>query len=119
MFIPQKNHQDTKILKTQEWIETNFSHSLSVEALAKELRMSPRNFNRRFKSARKETFVKYVQQVRIEAARKELENGKLSLDEISVRVGYENVSFFRRIFKQSTGLSPTDYKNKFFQYLDG
>jgi len=119
MFIPQKNHQDTKILKTQEWIETNFSHSLSVEALAKELGMSSRNFNRRFKSATKETFVKYLQQVRIEAAKKELENGKLSFDEISVRVGYENVSFFRRIFKQSTGLSPTDYKNKFFQYLDG
>ena len=80
--------------------------------------MSLRNFNRRFKSATGKSAVKYLQQVRIEAAKKELENGKLSFDEISFTVGYENVSFFRRIFKQGTGLSLTAYQKKFFQYID-
>jgi transcriptional regulator GlxA family with amidase domain len=80
--------------------------------------MSPRNFNRRFKAASGETVVKYLQQVRVEAAKKELEDGKLSFDKVSTRVGYENVSFFRRIFKQSTGLSPLAYRKKFFQYAE-
>lgn len=118
IFIPEKNHQDAKILKIQNWIEKNFSNSVSIENLAKKASMSLRNFNRRFKSATGKSAVKYLQQVRIEAAKKELENGKLSFDEISFTVGYENVSFFRRIFKQGTGLSLTAYQKKFFQYID-
>jgi YesN/AraC family two-component response regulator len=62
--------------------------------------------------------VKYLQQVKIEAAKKELEDGKRSFEEIYVHVGYDNVSFFRRIFKQGTGLSPAAYREKFFQYVD-
>jgi transcriptional regulator GlxA family with amidase domain len=118
MFIPEKNHQDSQVLKIQKWIETNYNHSLSIEALAEKAGMSPRNFNRRFKAASGETVVKYLQQVRVEAAKKELEDGKLSFDKVSTRVGYENVSFFRRIFKQNTGLSPLAYRKKFFQYAE-
>ena len=118
IFIPEKNHQDAKIIRIQNWIEKNFSNNVSIENLAKKAGMSPRNFNRRFKSATGESAVKYLQQMRIEAAKKELENGKLSFDEISFKVGYENVSFFRRIFKQGTGLSPAAYQKKFFQYID-
>lgn len=117
IFIPEKNHQDSKILKIQEWIETNFNHRLSIETLSKKSGMSPRNFNRRFKAATGETVVKYLQLVRIEAAKKELEDGRRSFDEISFHVGYENVSFFRRVFKKGTGLSPAAYQKKNFDIL--
>jgi transcriptional regulator GlxA family with amidase domain len=116
--VAEKNHNDSKILKAQEWIERNFTQNISIEILAKKVEMSTRNFNRRFKTATGETVVKYLQQVRIEAAKKELEDVKLSFDAISVHVGYENVSFFRRIFKQATGLSPAKYREKFFQYVE-
>jgi transcriptional regulator GlxA family with amidase domain len=118
VYVPEKNHKDSQILKIQEWIEMHFSHSLSIEKLAKKAEMSPRNFNRRFKAATGGVVVKYLQQVRIEAAKKELEDGNRSFDDISVHVGYENVSFFRRIFKQGTGLSPADYRRKFFKYVE-
>jgi transcriptional regulator GlxA family with amidase domain len=117
VFIPEKNHQDSQILRAQKVIESKYRQSLSIEDLAKASGMSPRNFNRRFKAATGESTIKYLQQIRIEAAKKELENGKRSFDEISVNVGYENVSFFRRIFKQGTGLSPALYQKKFFRYL--
>lgn len=118
VFIPEKNHQDLKILKIQERIETNFNHSFSIESLAKKSGMSQRNLNRRFKAATGESVVKYLQLVRIEAAKKELEDGRRSFDEVSFHVGYENVSFFRRIFKKATGLSPAAYQKKFIQYVE-
>ncbi len=117
IFIPEKNHKDTEIFKIQEWIENNSNQSLSIEELAKKSGMSPRNFNRRFKAATGETAVKYLQLVRIEAAKKALEDGRRSFDEIAFGVGYENVSFFRRVFKQGTGLTPAVYQKKFFQYV--
>ncbi|MFT5259644.1 MAG: transcriptional regulator GlxA family with amidase domain [Saprospiraceae bacterium] len=117
IFLPEKNHQDSEILKIQQWIESNFSHRFSIQTLANKADMSPRNFNRRFKVATGETAVKYLQLVRIEAAKKELENSRRSFDEISFNVGYENVSFFRRIFKQGTGLTPAAYQERFFNLL--
>ncbi len=114
IFIPEKNHLDEEILAIQHWIETHYQQSISIEILARKAAMSPRNFNRRFKAATGITAVKYLQQIRIEAAKKELEDGTRSFDEISFHVGYENVSFFRRIFKQTTGLSPAAYRKKFW-----
>lgn len=116
IFIPEKNHQDLEILKIQEWIEANFNQSLSVQGLAEQATMSTRNFNRRFKAATGETAVKYLQLVRVEATKKALEDSRLSFDEISSNVGYENVSFLRRVFKKTTGLSPAEYQKKFFPY---
>lgn len=117
-FLPEKNHQDAEILKIQEWIETSFTQSFSIEALAEQFGMSSRTLKRRFKAATGETPVKYLQQVRIEAAKKQLENGRRSFDEIAFEIGYENVSFFRTIFKRATGLSPNGYRSKFFQYVE-
>jgi len=117
IFIPEKNHQDVEILKIQEWIEKNLSQHFSINALAEKACMSSRNFNRRFKQAVGETALKYLQLVRVEAAKKGLENGRRSFNEISLNVGYENVSFFRRVFKRETGLTPAEYRKKFFQYV--
>ena len=118
IFLPEKNHQDAEILKIQEWLEQSYSKPLSVKDFAKKAGMSERNFNRRFKSATGMTAIKYLQQIRVEVAKKQLENGRRSFDEISFHVGYENVSFFRRLFKRATGLSPATYRSKFFQYIE-
>ncbi|WP_028865887.1 GlxA family transcriptional regulator [Psychromonas aquimarina] len=118
MFIPEKNHLDAQILKVQEWMEDNFNHNLANETLAQKVDMSTRNFNRRFKAATGTTVVNYVQLLRTEKAKKELEDGRKSFDEISYNVGYENVSFFRRLFKKHTGLSPKEYQQKFFRFVE-
>ncbi|WP_159084683.1 GlxA family transcriptional regulator [Dongshaea marina] len=117
MFVPEKNHQDPKILKAQEWMEDNFSQNLPNETLAEKAGMSTRNFNRRFKAATGLTVVNYIQLLRTEKAKKALEDGRKSFDEISSDVGYENVSFFRRLFKKHTGLTPADYQKKFFKFV--
>ena len=105
------------MLSVQDWMEDNLSQSISVELLASRVNMSPRHFNRRFKKATGETALNYLQLIRIEAAKKQLEATEMAFDDIAFNLGYTNVSFFRSIFKRSTGLTPMEYKNKFPQYL--
>jgi transcriptional regulator GlxA family with amidase domain len=115
VFNPEKNHSDREILKAQEWIEKNYRGSVSLEVLAEKTNMSSRQFNRRFKSATGETGIKYLQLVRVEAAKTDLINTDQSFDEISLNVGYENVSFFRRVFESNTNVTPAEYRKKFGQ----
>ena len=75
--------------------------------------MSLRQFNRRFKSATGETAVKYLQHTRVEAAKVLMVTSGGAFDEIAPMVGYENVSFFRRVFKNSTGTTPAEFRRKF------
>jgi len=113
VFIPEKNHQDIDISNIQNFIENNLNSDLTIEKLAAMSGMSTRNFNRRFKAATGETAVKYIQLVRVEAAKSQLENNSCTFDQIAYDLGYENTSFFRRIFKRTTGLSPSSYRKKF------
>jgi len=57
--------------------------------------------------------IDYLQNLRLEAAKRLLEAGQLPVDEISAEVGYEDASFFRRLFKRRTGLTPSQYRRMF------
>ena len=115
VFNPEKNHNDNEISEIQEWMEENFKNNVNLEALAKNMGISLRQFNRRFRSATGESGIKYLQLIRVEAAKLDLVGTKKSFEEISLNVGYENVSFFRRIFKRDTGVAPGVYRQKFGQ----
>jgi transcriptional regulator GlxA family with amidase domain len=75
--------------------------------------MSPRNFIRRFKKATGLTPSDYVQRLRVRAARRMLEDGEASVQEVGERVGYTDRAFFRAVFKRHTGVAPADYKKRF------
>jgi transcriptional regulator GlxA family with amidase domain len=115
VFVPEKNHSDRGILKAQDWIEENYQKNVNLQELAATTGVSLRQFNRRFKSATGETGIKYLQLVRIEAAKMALVNTDQSFEDISRNAGYENVSFFRRVFKSNTSVTPVVYRQKFSQ----
>jgi transcriptional regulator GlxA family with amidase domain len=115
VFVPEKNHSDRGILKAQDWIEDNYQKNVNLQELAAKTGVSLRQFNRRFKSATGETSLKYLQLVRIEAAKMALINTDQSFEDISRNAGYENVSFFRRVFKSNTSVTPVVYRQKFSQ----
>lgn len=115
-FMPQKFHDDIAIKRAQNTIEENYSDNLLIDDLAAAASLSTRQFNRRFKESTGETVTKYIQLIRVEAAKKKLESSDLAFAQIAIIVGYENVSFFRRVFKQVTSLSPSAYRKKFCQY---
>ncbi|UCB50965.1 MAG: GlxA family transcriptional regulator [Deltaproteobacteria bacterium] len=113
IFQFQKDHNDRRILAVQKLIEENFDQDYPYEELASRFGMSRRTFERRFKAATGDTPLVYLQRVRVEAAKRLLESQKLSFDEITYRVGYEDSSTFRKIFLKQTGLRPKEYQRRF------
>ena len=113
IFQIQKKHHDDQILAVQEWIEENFDHNFNYDTLARKNGMSRRTLERRFKAATGETPLTYQQNIRVETAKRLLENGNRSFDEITYRVGYEDSSTFRKVFLKQTRLRPAEYRKKF------
>ncbi|WP_207513960.1 GlxA family transcriptional regulator [Longitalea luteola] len=113
IFQIQKNHGDDVVTQAQTFIEENMTERISFEALASRLAVSRRNFDRRFIKATGNTPVEYLQRVKVEVAKRELENGRKTVFEVMSEVGYSDDKAFREVFKRITGLSPLDYKAKF------
>ncbi|MBD0294907.1 MAG: helix-turn-helix domain-containing protein [Flavisolibacter sp.] len=113
MFVGQKAHQDQAVLEAQEYIEQNFQEKITVDELSDNLGVGRRTFERRFKKATSNTVVEYIQRVKIEAAKKQLESGRKTVNEVMYDVGYTDTKAFRDVFKKITGMSPVDYRNKY------
>lgn len=113
MFNVHKSHGDKAILCAQELIESEFANAIKMEDLAKKVGISPRHFIRRFKKATDETPLSYLQQIRIERAKSYLETTSETVNEITQSIGYENSSSFRKLFKDATGLTPSEYRSRF------
>ncbi len=113
MFKGQKLHEDEPVKKAQEFIENNFQEKITIDQLASMLALGRRNMERRFKKATCNTVTEYIQRVKIEAAKKNLETGRKNINEVMYEVGYSDTKAFRTIFKRITGLSPIEYRNKY------
>jgi transcriptional regulator GlxA family with amidase domain len=113
IFSGQKNHKDENILKAQAYIEQNFKEKIAVDDLCDNLALSRRTFERRFKKATANTVWEYLQRVKVEAAKKELELGRKTVSEIMYEVGYSDPKAFRDVFRKVTSMTPLDYLNKY------
>lgn len=113
IFRGQKDHEDTVIIKAQEFIEHHYSDKITVDGLASMMALSRRHLERRFKKATSNTVIEYMQRVRIEAAKMSLETLRENVNEVMYNVGYTDTKAFRMIFKKITGVSPVEYRNKY------
>ncbi|HRX00131.1 MAG TPA: helix-turn-helix domain-containing protein, partial [Cyclobacteriaceae bacterium] len=113
IFKGQKIHNDPEIVKVQEYIEENFMEKITVDELSREFGIGRRTLERRFKKATHNTVIEYIQRVKIEASKKELEAGRKTINEVMFDVGYTDNKAFRDVFRKVAGLSPLEYKNKY------
>lgn len=113
MFSGQKSHEDKEVLKAQEYIETHFKDKFSVDDLCDEIGVGRRTFERRFKNSTTNTIFEYIQRVKIEAAKTELEKGAKTVSQVMFEVGYNDTKAFREIFKRITGMTPVAYKERY------
>jgi transcriptional regulator GlxA family with amidase domain len=110
---PRSGHDDEGIQRAQNWLFEHFREPIDIDALAAKVGMSPRNFGRRFKAATGAAPLAYIHRLRIDSARHYLENAQRSVQEICTTVGYDDVAFFRALFRRHTGTSPREYRARF------
>lgn len=112
-FSPATEHGDMAIARTQEWLSVHYAEPQVLETLCQIAGLTERSFKRRFRSATGYSPICYVQQLRVEEAKRKLERTNDPVDEIAYQVGYENIAFFRRVFKRFSGVTPSIYRRRF------
>lgn len=113
VFMGQKAHADQAVRAVQEYIEGRYTEKITVEALADRHAIGRRTLERRFRQATGNSIVEYVQRVRVEAAKKRLENSRKSVSEVMYEVGYNDTKAFRDIFSKYCGMSPVGYRERY------
>ncbi|MBV8252593.1 MAG: helix-turn-helix domain-containing protein [Chitinophaga sp.] len=113
IFKFQHEHGDETITLAQKYIEQNYQQPLTLESMATHCSMSVRNFCRRFENATTNTPFEYLQRVRIEAAKEMLERKQEGIEQVSLHCGYEDVNYFRKIFKRHVAMTPRAYQEKY------
>jgi len=114
IFIGQKKHGDETVLQAQAFIENNPTEILTIDDMCNKFNVGRRTFERRFRKCTGNSIAEYIQRVKVEFAKKRLEEGRKTVNEIIYETGYNDVDAFRRIFKKVTDLSPLEYRKKIF-----
>ena len=112
-FDPPTDHGDAVVRELQRWLHEDGHVGASVDELCRRSQLSRPTFNRRFKRATGHTPVAYLQRLRVEEAKRLLERTDAPVDDVCVRVGYDEAAAFRRVFKRVTSLTPAAYRRKF------
>lgn len=106
-------HSDAQIRRAEDHLRKHFDSDVSIDVLAAGAGMSPRNFIRRFKAATGRLPGAYLQMLRVSAAKDMLEHGATSIQTVCSKIGYEDVAYFRGLFKRHTGMTPAEYREHF------
>lgn len=101
------------VRELQEYITANPTADLSAAALAERMHLSPRHFARVFGAEIGMPPGKYVERVRLEAARDLLEEGTEGLDFVATAAGFGNAQALRRAFVLAYGITPNEYRRRF------
>jgi transcriptional regulator GlxA family with amidase domain len=110
---PRVDHADRAVADAQDWLRDNYARPLRIDDLSARYAMSRRHFTRRFRAATGDTPLAYLHKQRVRAALALLESGTGTVQDISLAVGYDDVAFFRELFRRHTGSTPQDYRRRF------
>lgn len=106
-------HADAVVRRCEDWLAANCREADPVARAVARAGIPARTLKRRFRAATGSTLIERVQELRVERAKRLLESSRLAVDAVSAEVGYEDASFFRRLFRRLTGLSPAEYRRMF------
>ena len=115
IFSGQKQHTDELVLEVQEYLEKKLVEKINMEDLTSKFNVGRRNFDRRFIKATGNTPIEYSQRLKIESAKKAFETNRKTINEVMYEVGYSDVKAFREVFRKFTGISPLEYKKKYYK----
>ncbi|MCH4888568.1 response regulator [Acidaminobacter sp. JC074] len=93
-----------------DYLEKHFSEEISLESVADYLHISPEYLSRLFKKETTKTFIHYLTTLRLEAAKRLIEDTQLKNFEVAEKVGYNEPNYFSYVFKKRYGISPSKYR---------
>jgi transcriptional regulator GlxA family with amidase domain len=112
-LVRARQVDDPAIARCQDWIARRPNVEAPVASMIRVSGLAERTFKRRFGKATGMTPLEYVHALRLEHAKTLLESTDESLEKLAERVGYEDASFFSRLFRRSVGLTPAQYRRRF------
>ena len=112
-LLAAKQVADALIARCQEWAGLHYAGAAPVAAMARLAGLPERSFARRFARATGLSPLEYVHRVRIEEAKQMLETGDAPVEAVAAEVGYQDASFFGRLFRRRVGMTPARYRRRF------
>lgn len=112
-LVRPQPHADSVVRVCEEWLAEHYRDAEAVTKVVAVSGIPERSVKRRFKAATGTTLIGYVQNLRVEEAKRRLESEDVGFETIAADLGYENLAFFRRLFKRTTGLTPGQYRKMF------
>ncbi len=100
------------IANAKNFIEENYHKDISLDDVSRKVDISPYYFSKLFKEEVGENFIEYLTRIRIEKAKRLLQNRDLSIKNICADTGYSDPNYFSRIFKKYVGETPTEYRDR-------
>lgn len=107
----EKKKYSSVVEQAVNYVKENYMEEISVKSISAELYITPNYFSQIFKSQLGMNFIDYLNEIRIEHAKKLLKNHKLKIYEVAEQSGYQNYKYFNTVFKKYTGYSPKEYRN--------
>ncbi len=108
-----RNIRHTRLFtKAKEFIWSNYNQDISLKKLAEAMAVSPYYLSHLFRKEIGISFSDYLKTVRISIAKKLLKETKANVLEVCLEVGYQDPSYFSRIFKEKEGVKPSDYRRQ-------
>jgi transcriptional regulator GlxA family with amidase domain len=112
-MVRPKQNDDAVVAHCQLWVSDNYHFPNPVSEMIEQSGLTTRTFKRRFRKATGYDPLDYVQTLRVEEAKQMLEATSDPIDRIAINVGYEDPNSFRRLFKRTTAISPSQYRQRF------
>lgn len=103
---------DKVIIMVKDYCSKHYGEDISLDAISNYVNMSKNYFCNYFKKNTGENFVQYLKKLRIDIAMRKLREGNEKIGDVAETVGYRNVSHFSKMFKEETGISPVEYRNR-------
>ncbi|KQN97714.1 response regulator transcription factor [Paenibacillus sp. Leaf72] len=99
-----------EIAEAQRYIQTHIGEKIAMDEMAHRLNLNPSHFSRIFKQETGETFVEFVTRTKMEKAKELLNQSDMTVVEIAEQLGYEHTSYFIKLFRNASGMSPNEFR---------
>lgn len=106
----QHKYSANAVTRAIRYMEEHYAEPLSLQQVASRIHLNATYFSHLFKKETGRSFVTYLVDLRMEKAKKLLSNTDLNVTEVAGMIGYDLPNYFAKLFKQSTGLSPKEYR---------